>query len=154
MSDGRCGAHGSFQHNRPFYPRVTYVIIERDVTAGVHSCAILGYLTITTYGHSQYIRVHAATALYRVTYFSENTWNIELSCFSMVQVPSSSDLPFASKRFTFISTKGESSGKGHKLMLYFTYTRVWADAGSGLIPSSYPMLVSNIPEISQLRING
>ena len=48
------------------------------------------------------------------------------------------------KDLHFISTKGESSGKGHKLMLYFTYTRVWADAGSGLIPSSYSMLVSNI----------
>ena len=55
----------------PFYPHVTCAMIERDVTAGVHSCAILGYFTIATYGHSQCIRAHAAAALYRVTYFSE-----------------------------------------------------------------------------------
>ena len=57
--------------NSPFYPRVTYAIIERDVTAGVHSCAMLGYFTIVTYEHSQCKRAHAAIALYRVTYFSE-----------------------------------------------------------------------------------
>ena len=57
--------------NSPFYPRVSYAIIKRDVTAGVHSCAILGYFTIVTYGISQCIREHAASALFCVTYFSE-----------------------------------------------------------------------------------
>ena len=47
------------------------MMIEHDVTAGVHSCAILGYFTIATYGHSQCIRVHAAATLYHVTCFSE-----------------------------------------------------------------------------------
>ena len=66
-----CVCVREFQENSPFYPHVTCAMIERDVTAGVHSCAILGYFTIATCGHSQCIRAHAAAALYRVTYFSE-----------------------------------------------------------------------------------
>ena len=82
--------------NSPFYPRVTYAIIQRDIMAGVHSCTMLGYFIVVTYGHSLCKRAHAASTLYRITYFSEYALKIEKSCFSMVKVPSQNDLPFAS----------------------------------------------------------
>ena len=69
-------------------------MIERDVTAGVHSwgTSLLQHMGIVIV----FVRMHAAAALYSVTYFSEYARNIEQSYFSIVQVPSLCDLPFVS----------------------------------------------------------
>ena len=42
-------------NNSPFHVRyqgIHYSIIERDVTAGVHSVAVLGYLSTAFYGNN------------------------------------------------------------------------------------------------------
>ncbi len=50
--------------NSPFHVRLRNVlcaVIERDVTSGVHSCAILGYFTIAANGKS-YLLSHVVTS--------------------------------------------------------------------------------------------